>query len=283
MQELMTALITPFQKDGEVDYPALKALVRQQLNEGCDGFIVCGTTAETPTLTHAERMKILKLVLAETNGKAQVWYGCGSNHTEAAIAACKEASTYAISGVLLVTPYYNRPSQEGIYQHFKKINDNCDVDIMLYNIPSRTGSTLQVETLKRLINDCTHIRALKHASDDLQLVKDIVQQYPNFRIYSGEDGLFEEGFEAGMCGLISVMSHVAMKPLKAFLQNQKDEKKRAFLKECATMTFLDASPAPVKYMMSKQGRCANVLRLPMVPVTQDKQEILDQWMAENDI
>lgn len=283
MQELMTALITPFDAYGEIDYKALALLVDEQLEDGCDGFIVCGTTAETPTLNMEERMKILDLVIEKVKGRAQIWYGCGTNYTAGSIRAVQQVENKAITGVLLVTPYYNRPSQSGIYEHFKTIAQHTIADIMLYNIPSRCGSELHEETLDALLCECPNIKALKHAAKNLDLCTHILASHPEFRIYSGEDGFFNEGFDAGMSGLVSVMSHVAMKTLRSYVDGERvDEVLKAKLAECAAMTFIESSPSPVKYMMACAGRCENTLRLPLVPLSQKNREILDAWMAEND-
>lgn len=284
MQEIMTALITPFQGDGSIDKPALIRLIKEQLHDGIDGFIVCGTTAETPTLSEQEKREMLDLVIDTVDGKAAIWYGCGTNCTQTTINACRAVEDKAISGVLLVTPYYNRPSQEGVYQHFSTIASQINQNIMLYNIPSRTGCSLEAETLLRLIKHHSNIKALKHASNDLSLVEKVLAVHPEFKIYSGEDGSFDEGFDLGMCGVVSVMSHVVAKAMKSYIANgRKDPCLKRKLKACASITFMEASPAPIKYMMHVQKRCENTLRLPMVAVSKQSAKQIEQWMAESDI
>lgn len=283
MKEVLTALITPFCANLQIDDEALHALIEEQLLHGCDGFIVCGTTGEVATLTSLERMHILDLVIAHVHGRAAIWYGCGSNNTVASLHALDGVKDKSITGVLLVTPYYNRPSPEGIYQHFACLAHHTHHAIMLYNVPSRCGCAINAKTLDCLLDTCPNIKALKHASDDLSLVRPTLKKHPSFHIYSGEDALFNEGFALGMCGLVSVMSHVVMQELKQYCkQGRTDEHMASLLKEWAKMSFIESSPAPIKYMMAKQKRCENILRLPLVPITNKNQNILDQWMANND-
>ncbi|MGX8834370.1 4-hydroxy-tetrahydrodipicolinate synthase [Amedibacillus sp. YH-ame6] len=283
MQEIMTALITPFKKHDEIDFDALGYLVEEQISQGCDGLIVCGTTAEVPTLTRTEKVQILDFVIERAQHRVPIWYGCGSNCTRLAIENCLEVENRDIAGVLLVTPYYNRPTQQGLYEHFKKISQCIHHSIMLYNIPSRTGCTLECDTLLRLLDECPNIVALKHASKDLDLVKCVMKQYPKFRVYSGEDGYFVESFEAGAMGVVSVMSHMILPQMKSYIEGGcQDEELGNMLYECAEKTFCEASPSPVKYMLCRKGVCKNVLRLPMVPISYGKEFMLDAWMAEND-
>ena len=153
MFEVMTALVTPFYEDGSIDYGSLGKIIDDQLKQGCQGFIVCGTTAEAPTLSEQEKFSILSFVIQRTQHTIPLWFGCGSNDTQQTIQMCLKAQSYDIDGLLVVTPYYNKPSQEGLYQHFKAISDVVFKDIMLYNVPSRTGVEISYETLKRLLLD----------------------------------------------------------------------------------------------------------------------------------
>lgn len=284
MKEIMSALITPFTKSAEIDYDALARLIKQQLEDGIDGLIVCGTTAEVATLTKEEKLAILDFVIERNYLDVPIYYGCGSNCTATAISNCHDVEHKHIAGVLLVTPYYNRPSQEGIYQHFMAIAKSTSLPIMLYNIPSRTGVELEACTLLRLLHDCDTIVALKHATKNNDMIQDVLKHHPTFRVYSGEDGYFVEGFQAGMCGMISVMSHIVLKQLKQFIQDDyRNQETLHNLYECASYVFLDASPSPLKYIMSKQERCVNMLRLPLVPISGELQQHIDQWLTESDI
>lgn len=278
MEKVMVALITPFTKENSVDYPALKKIIARLLKEGVDGFIVCGTTGETPTLKEEEKFEILSFVINETQHMVELWFGCGTNDTLESIRLCQKASTYDIDGVLLVTPYYNKPSQRGLYQHFHMIADICEKPIMLYNIPSRTGVQLTQQTIEKLLCNHANIIALKQACDDLDTVRYLKDRYPNFKIYSGEDGALDEGIDAGMDGLISVMAHINLKRIKQFIdEGRMDNKQRKQLKLDAQVVFLESSPSCIKYLLSRRKECENILRLPLCSVSFETQNILDAY------
>lgn len=278
MSCVMVALITPFTKTGDVDYIALKKIIGRLMYEGVDGFIVCGTTAETPTLSIEERFSILSFVEQQTKHQVTIWFGCGSNDTQTTIQLCKEAQKHDIDGVLLVTPYYNRPSQEGIYQHFYTIAHSIQTNIMLYNIPSRCCVELQPSTIHRLIDSCENIKALKQASRDMECVRIVKEQHPEFLIYSGEDGFLDEGLDAGMNGMISVMGHCNLPLIKTFLLGDRiNNRIRKQLNKEATLVFMEPSPSCIKYLLSKKGDCLNYLRLPMTCISERTKEILDAY------
>lgn len=278
MFEVMTALITPFLSDGTIDYDGLGNIIDDQLRQGCQGFIVCGTTSEAPTLSELEKFTILSYVIQRNKHRVPLWFGCGTNNTQQTIQLCLKAQSYDIDGLLVVTPYYNKPSQEGMYQHFKAVSDAVFKDIMIYNVPSRTGTEITYETLRRLLIDCEHIKALKHASNAFEIVRKILEEFPNFKIYSGEDGSFEEGQRIGMCGLISVMSHHNMRDIIDYLEEPtQDGLERLYA--CAYHTFMESSPSPIKYMMAKKGLCHNVLRLPLCTVSDSTAQKLDVFLT----
>lgn len=278
MFKVMTALITPFQENGEVDYPSLAKIIDDQIKQGCAGFIVCGTTSEAPTLSEQEKFSILSFVIQQTKHQVEIWFGCGTNNTKETIQLCKKAQCYDIDGLLIVTPYYNKPSQEGLYRHFKSIDDEVFKDIMIYNVPSRTGVEMQYQTLRQLLLNCKHIKALKHASHAFDIIRKIHEEFPDFAMYSGEDGSFMDGKQVGMIGLISVMSHVNIQEIIKYLQNPTDEKLEA-LYICAYHTFIDASPAPIKYMLAKKDMCKNILRLPLCTVNESTAQKLDAYLT----
>lgn len=283
MNKVMVALITPFTEDNKVDYRALDHLITRLLKEGCDGFIVCGTTAETPSLNKHERFTILRHVIKKTRKRAEIWFGCGTNDTQTTLQNVLEAEKEDISGVLIVTPYYNRPSQEGIYQHYHYLAQHSHCPIMIYNIPSRTGVEIQMDTLRRLLKEHPQIQALKHASHDLNGIAQLKKDYPDFAIYSGEDGYFDEGIQEGMDGLISVMGHVFLPQIKAFLSDERrDHHLFNQLKEAAAYTFLEPSPAPIKYLLMLRGECLNILRLPMTPLSPAGIHKIETWLTNND-
>lgn len=278
MQKVMVALITPFTKENEVDYDALTKIVKRLMREGCDGFIVCGTTAETPTLREAERYAVLQHVLSIVQGNCEVWFGCGRNCTRDTIRLIRKAQKYAIDGVLVVTPYYNKPSQRGLYEHYHTIASAIDSNIMLYNVPGRCGVELQYDTIRKLVYEHKNIVGLKQASHDLDTVIKLKKEFPLFQVYSGEDGYFDEGFDVGMDGLISVMGHFNMEKLQRYIkEGRKDNRLRKELYKEAALSFCDASPAPIKYLLSRKKECENILRLPMCAINREKELLLSSY------
>jgi len=278
--KIMSALITPFQKDGSIDYDALGALIDRQMGDGVDGFIVCGTTAETATLQEQERFAILRFVIDRCKHEKELWFGCGTNHTKETLRLVKKAAMYDIDGVLLVTPYYNKPSQEGLYQHFRTVADSTQMNIMLYQVPSRCGVAFEEQTLCRLFEDCPNITAFKHASNDYALIASLHERYPAVSLYSGEDATFYEGMDHGLCGLISVMSNAYLKAMKDYVITR-DPALRQYLKQVAALCFLECSPSAVKYILYRQHYCQNVLRLPLVPLSKAASSTIDVFLQQD--
>lgn len=280
MKKSMVALITPFHQDGSIDFPSLHELMERLLKEGCDGFIVCGTTAETPALSIEERFEILEYAIEVCAKRCEIWFGCGSNNTSETVSLAQRAQSYDIDGLLIVTPYYNRPSQAGLYAHFASVAANAHKNIMMYNVPSRTGVALTTQTAIELCSDFPNIVALKQASKDFDMVKNMKAARKDVLIYSGEDGMLKEGLDAGMDGIVSVSGHLNLPDIKAYQSAyEKGEAKEAMdqkLKEFAAYVFCESSPAPLKYMMSIKGMCENVLRLPLVPLSKEKRIVIDQ-------
>lgn len=275
--QIMTALITPFKNNGAIDYEALDRLLDEQLSLGVDGLIICGTTAETPCLKEHERFDLLRWVIYRVKHKTKLWFGCGTNQTKETIRLVQKAANYDIDGVLLVTPYYNKPSQEGLYAHFAAIAENSELPIMLYQVPSRCGVGFEFNTLCRLFENYPNITALKHASNDYDMIARLHNMYPHIALYSGEDKTFYDGIDKGLSGLISVMSNAYLKEMKQYIKSFDDEKKR-YLEKLADMVFLECSPSAIKYMMSKQGKCENILRLPLVTLSEGAQAVIDEFM-----
>lgn len=278
MAKVMVALITPFTKENEIDYDALTKIVKRLMKEGCDGFIVCGTTAETPTLKEGERYAVLQHVISVVQGDCEVWFGCGRNCTRDTIRLIRKAQKYDIDGVLVVTPYYNKPSQRGLYEHYHAIAKSIPQPIMLYNVPSRCGVELEYETIRRLVHEHKNIIGLKQASKDLETVRRLKKEFPQFQIYSGEDGYFDEGIDAGMDGLISVMGHFNLEKIKTFLEEGRVNNvlKKTLVQEAA-LSFCDASPAPIKYILSRNQECENILRLPLCPISREKEMLISAY------
>ena len=275
MKEILTALITPFQSDGSVDASTLRKLVHTQMEEGADGFIVCGTTAETPTLTREEQRQIIETVLSLTTGRCKVYAGVGTNCTATTIANICSFERYPLDGYLLVTPYYNRPSEEGLFRHFQAAAAVTRKTIMLYHVPSRTASSITVALFERLLAVCPNITALKYAASDYQAMAAFKRRHPQICLYSGEDASCFAAMQAGFDGVVSVMSHLQMPAMRKAIETE-DPALIEQLQTFAGYCFLGASPAPVKYMLSRRSQCENILRLPLCPIDASIKKRLDE-------
>lgn len=281
----ITALITPF-KNGEVDAKAFQDFVKWQLDEGTHGLVPCGTTGEGPTLSEDEYGKVTQLCLEVAKGRAPVMAGCGSNDTEHAVRLTQQAERLGVEAALHVTPYYNKPTQEGLYQHFKAIHDRCGLPIFIYNIPSRSVVNMTPETMARLA-ELPRIVGVKDATADLcRPLKTRQLCGENFAQLSGEDGTALAFLAQGGIGCISVASNIAP-ALCAQMQNAwalgdiaTAQNLNAQLAPLYDTLFAETSPAPVKYAASLLGRCRNELRLPMVPVTKATEKLVKDAMVQ---
>ena len=266
------ALVTPFTASGAVDYVALKKLVEYQLKNGADFFCILATTGETPTLTEDEKQRIKDLVVEVVNGKVPILIGCGGNNTAAIVEELHTRDFSGIDGVLSVCPYYNKPSQEGLYQHFKTIAAATDMPVVLYNVPGRTGVNLKAETTVRLARDCRNIVAVKEASGSLEQIDEIIKNKPDdFDVISGDDALTFPMIACGAVGVISVIGNALPKEFLRMLRlemNGEFEPARKIhhkFTDLFNLLFVDGNPAGVKAMLHEMGMIENVLRLPLVP------------------
>ena len=266
------ALITPFCEDGSVDYKSLVRLMEYQLDNGADFFCILATTGETPCLTKEEKQKIKDLVVSTVKGRVPILMGCGGNNTAAVIEELKTGDLRGIDGVLSVCPYYNKPSQEGLYQHFKAIAAATSLPVVLYNVPGRTGVNLKAETTVRLARDCENIVAIKEASGSLEQVDEIIKNKPkDFAVISGDDALTFPMISCGAEGVISVIGNALPKEFSRMIRLEfKGEYEGARkihhrFTELFSLLFVDGNPAGVKAMLHEMGFIENVLRLPLVP------------------
>lgn len=266
------ALITPFNASGAVDYVVLKQLVEYQLKNGADFFCILATTGETPTLTDDEKQRIKELVVEVVAGRVPVLMGCGGNNTAAIVEELHTRDFSGIDGILSVCPYYNKPSQEGLYQHFKTIANATDMKVVLYNVPGRTGVNMKAETTVRLARDCKNIVAVKEASGNLEQVDEIIKNKPDtFDVISGDDALTFPMIACGAVGVISVIGNALPKEFSRMLrleQNGEFEPARKIhhmFTDLFNLLFVDGNPAGVKAMLHEMGMIENVLRLPLVP------------------
>jgi len=266
------ALITPFTATGELDEDKLRELVNWHIENGTAGIVPCGTTGEAPTLTFAEHEKVIKIVVEEVKGRIQVIAGAGSNNTNRAVELTKYAKELGADAALSTCPYYNKPSQRGLYEHYKKIAEDSKFPIMLYNVPGRTGVNLQWDTTVRLANDCENIIAIKEASGNLEQVDKIIQNKPNrFDVLSGDDALTFSMVASGAAGAISVIGNALPREFSKMIRlefNGEYEPARTIhhrFAELYDLLFVDGNPAGVKALLSEMGFIENVLRLPLVP------------------
>ena len=266
------ALITPFKKDGSVDYEALERVIDYQLNNGADFLCILATTGETPCLTADEKVAIKQLVVKLVAGRIPIVMGCGGNNTAAVVEELKNTDWSGIDGILSVCPYYNKPSQEGLYQHFKAIAKASPLPVILYNVPGRTGINLKAETTCRLANDCENIVAIKEASGSLEQVDDIIKNRPDgFDVLSGDDALTFPMVASGAAGVISVIGNALPKEYSRMIRyefrGEYEPARRIHHKftELYQLLFVDGNPAGVKALLHEMGMIENELRLPLVP------------------
>jgi 4-hydroxy-tetrahydrodipicolinate synthase len=281
------ALITPFQENGSVDYKALIRLVEYQPSNGAAFFCILATTGETPTLTAEEKQKIKDLVVDLVGGRVPILMGCGGNNTAAIVEELKTGDFKGIDGVLSVCPYYNKPSQEGLYQHFKAIASATKLPVVLYNVPGRTGVNLKAETTVRLAQDCKNIVAIKEASGNLEQVDEIIKNKPrDFDVISGDDALTFPMVSCGAVGVISVIGNALPKEFSKMIRLQmKGEydgarKIHHSFTDLFSLLFVDGNPAGVKAMLSEMGYIENVLRLPLVPMRIKNMQRMSEILKE---
>lgn len=266
------ALVTPFASDGSVDYDVLKNLLDYQLKNGADFFCILATTGETPTLTKDEKQKIKELVVEKVGDKVPILIGCGGNNTADVVNELQTADFSGIDGILSVCPYYNKPSQEGLYQHFKAIAGATNMPVVLYNVPGRTGVNLKAETTVRLARDCENIVAIKEACGSLEQVDEIIKNKPDgFDVISGDDALTFPMIACGAAGVISVIGNALPKEFSRMIRLEMKGEIESARKihhkftDLFNLLFVDGNPAGVKAMLHEMGMIENVLRLPLVP------------------
>lgn len=266
------ALVTPFASDGSVDYDVLKNLLDYQLKNGADFFCILATTGETPTLTKDEKQKIKELVVEKVGDKVPILIGCGGNNTADVVNELQTADFSGIDGILSVCPYYNKPSQEGLYQHFKAIAGATNMPVVLYNVPGRTGVNLKAETTVHLARDCENIVAIKEASGSLEQVDEIIKNKPDgFDVISGDDALTFPMIACGAAGVISVIGNALPKEFSRMIRLEMKGEIESARKihhkftDLFNLLFVDGNPAGVKAMLHEMGMIENVLRLPLVP------------------
>ena len=277
------ALITPFKADGSVDYDSLERLLNYQIDNGADFLCILATTCETPCLSREEKNSITDLVKRVVRGRIPILKYCGGNNTALVLEEMRNSDWSGIDGILSICPYYNKPSQEGLYQHFKAIAKESPLPLVLYNVPGRTGVNMKAETTVRLAKDFPNIVGVKEASGSLEQVDEIIKNKPdNFNVISGDDALTFSMVASGAVGVISVIGNALpaqfSKMIRLEFNGEYDAARK--IHHCFTelykLLFVDGNPAGVKALLNDMGMIENVLRLPLVPTTiTTKQKMAD--------
>ena len=277
------ALVTPFREDKTVDFEALARLLDFHLQSGTDFLVVLGTTAETATLTHDECNQIVRFVVAHVGDKLPIVVGLGGNDTMALVEELKSFNFEGVHSILSVTPYYTKPTQEGLYQHFKALSKASPLPIVLYNVPGRTGVNMTADTTLRIAHDCKNVIGIKEANCDMNQVKELIKGAPaGFSVLSGDDPMTIDLIKAGGQGVISVLGNAFPKEfcavVKSALQGDIDNAKASFLKmdRCCELLFVDGNPAGAKCVLYLMGYLKNELRLPLLCATYDTEMAMRQ-------
>lgn len=287
------ALVTPFTETDEVDYEALDRLVQTQLDGNTDFLCVLGTTAETPTLTLDEKRKIRKRVIEKVAGRLPILLGMGGNCTRALVEEIKNEDLTGVDAILSVTPYYNKPNQEGLYRHYKAVAEATTLPVYLYNVPGRTGVNLLPDTVMRIAAECKNVVGVKEASGNLAQIKEIIERAPEgFDVLSGDDGLICEIMKLGGVGAITVFGNAYPTAFTHMVHLAAEGKEsealaldKAFTDVC-NLLFADGNPAGIKSLLLHQGKMGNNLRMPLAPARKEvhdamrsAMEALDTYLA----
>ncbi|MGG3889120.1 4-hydroxy-tetrahydrodipicolinate synthase [Metabacillus fastidiosus] len=280
--KISTAMVTPFDKNGNIDFQKTTKLIDYLISNGSDSLVVAGTTGESATLTSEEKLALFKHTVKEVNGRVPVIAGTGSNNTKASIELTEKAEEVGVDAILLVSPYYNKPSQEGLYQHFKAIAESTKLPVMLYNIPGRTAVNMSVETIVRL-SEISNITAVKEASGNIDAMSEIIEKTRDeFELYSGDDGLTLPVMAIGGVGVVSVSSHVLGNEMQEMISLFESgdlasaAKKHRQLLPVMKQMFSAPNPTPVKTALQVKGLDVGPVRLPLVPLTEaERTNILD--------
>ncbi len=280
-----TALITPFNEDLSVDYDSLKKITLHQLKGGIDALIVLGTTGESPVINDDERKKIITIVQETVRGNVPIIVGTGTNNTEHVVELNRMAEDLGVDGLLIVNPYYNKGTQSSLIEHYRYISERTTLPIILYNVPSRTGMNILPGTSIKIFEVCKNVVGIKEASGNISQIAELIASKPSdMLVYSGNDDQTLPIIALGGAGVVSVFSNPyphLMKNLTDALLNNEMDKARSLNNKYNDMMnklFIEASPAPVKYVMSRLGNCKNVLRLPLSRLTEKNSPVLDEAM-----
>lgn len=284
----ITAIVTPFKKDLSIDFDKFKKLIDFQIDNGIDGIVVCGSTGEGATLSHKEKLSLIITAVEHSNGRVPIIAGTGSNNTADTIDLTILAREHGADAVLLVAPYYNKPTQEGLYNHYAQIASYCDIPIILYNVPSRTNVNISAAIQIKLANDFKNIVATKEASANLEQMSEIIKNAPDhFHLLSGDDALTLPIISIGGKGVISVISNYLPKQFTELVKlamkgKVADARKIHFqLLEMMNINFIEPNPIPAKAIMNKLGLIDNYLRLPLMSITKHNLKVIVNTMDKS--
>ncbi|MBD1373488.1 4-hydroxy-tetrahydrodipicolinate synthase [Hazenella sp. IB182357] len=282
---LATALYTPFTKSLDIDWNSLERTIEHLIQTGTDTIVVSGTTAESPTLSLEEKLKLFQFVVKQAQDRVQVIAGTGSNDTAQTIEVTKLAAETGVDGIMLVTPYYNKPSQAALYQHFKSIATHTTLPIMIYNVPGRTAVNMTATTMVQ-IAQIENVVAIKEASGDIEQITQLIKELPSsVVVYSGDDAVTLPILSLGGVGVVSVASHLVGSEIKemidAFITGDVNKAKTINQKLFPVFTglFMTSSPVPLKYAMSEQGFCEPYVRPPLVEMSESEKKSATEWLG----
>lgn len=281
------ALVTPFHSDLTVDHDALRRLVEFHVEAGTDILIPCGTTGESPCLTEAEEAEIIRTVRDAAKGRIMVGSGAGSNSTVEAVRMARSAEEAGAETILSVAPYYNKPSQEGLYQHYRRVAEAVSIPIILYNVPGRTGCNIDASTVLRLARDFGNIAAVKEATDNMQQIAELLDGRPeHFSVLTGEDPLILPFMAMGGDGVISVAANQVPREIKRLVESAGEgrldearEINRRY-RRLLRLNFIESNPVPVKYALARMGMIEEHYRLPLVPLSEASRAVMDRELKE---
>ena len=283
----ITAIVTPFRQNGDLDENALKNLVEFQIKNRIDGIVPCGTTGESPTLEHDEQEKVIETVIEAANGKAKVIAGAGSNSTKHAVELTKMAADLGADATLHVCPYYNKPTQEGLYRHFSEIARAADIPVVVYNIKGRTAVNMETATLARLAKEFSNIAAVKEASGDINQMREVLNTLPkSFDVLSGDDNMTYELMKLGGRGVISVASNIIpdrIRQLTDVCSSSNFTKAEHIHNELMPLfkaIFIETNPIPIKAALAMKGMIKEAYRLPMCEMKAENKEKLRQVLTD---
>lgn len=284
---LMTAMVTPFDEKGDIDYAAVEKIAAHLIKTGTTTILVAGTTGESPTLTGSEKLELLRKVVELARGKARVLFGAGSNNTASSIETSLAAEKAGADGLLIVAPYYNKPSQAGIRAHVKAIADATELPLVIYNIPGRTGINIEPGTMKQIAEDSPTVHAIKDSAGNVDQTAELAAITGGaFRIYSGDDYLTLPMVSVGACGVVSVASHLLGAEIVAMIEDavagKLDQARQAHYEHLPVFKGLFQAPNPtcLKYILKRLGFCQEYLRLPLVPLSDEQKRAMDRLVDE---